>query len=194
MRAREQKDVPSVRVPLLEAVYSAVSDFGKHNLMHVIDAWLSLVHWDDSLQRGLMSDPSHCAFNAVTQRLEATYDPQQLKLLTGYLLRSTTPKSILALVCDKADSSLALELSTLVNSSHWAALKRRLRELPPLACLENIETAFANVSIAEKKHLWLLASVSSRDYAKVLRGAIQIAKLGNAESRAVSGRDGKESA
>ena len=186
IRTREARDVPSVRTPLLEAVYASVLEYPKHKSIQVIDAWLSLVHWDDSLQRGLLADPAHCAFRVVVDRLRSTENDQHIKLLSGYLLRATTPKSVQLLVVEKSDPRLAFELAKLVNTPNWTPLKRRLRELPVLACLEHLETGFTNATIDDKKRLWLLMSVSSKDCGQVLRGAVQIAKLGNADGRQVA--------
>lgn len=190
-KARADKDVPSVRGPMLETLYTCLLDFPKHKSLDVVDAWLALAHWDDSLQRGLISDPGHVAFSAVVERLNATpSNPLQynhlLQLLAGYLLRATAPKSIHSLVVEKPDPQLAMELSSIVDTPNWVALKRRLRELPTLACLETLETGFQECSLAEKKRLWLLLSVSGKDYGQVLRGANQIAKLGSSESRQVA--------
>ncbi len=183
MRARDSKDEPSVRAPMLETLYTCVLAYPKHKSHQIIEAWLSLVHWDDSLQRGLMSDTGHCAFRAVVDRMRCSADEQLLKLLAGYLLRSTTPKPIQALICEKADQRLAYELAQMVDTPNWSLLKRRLREMPTLACLQNIETVFTSVNLADQKRLWLLLSVSSNDYGQVLRGAVQIAKLGSADNR-----------
>lgn len=190
-KAREDNDVPSIRGPMLETVYASLLEYPKHRSNEVIDAWLALVHWDDSLQRGLIGDPGHVAFRAVIDRLNVTPGNQAqyrhlLKLLAGYLLRATAPKSIHSLVCEKADPQLAMELAANVDSPNWAPLKRRLRDLPRLACLQSLESGFQECSLAEKQRLWLLMSVSSKEYSQVLRGAVQIAKLGNAESRQVA--------
>lgn len=199
IKARADKDVPSVRGPMLETLYTCVLDFPKHKSVHVIDAWLALVHWDDSLQRGLIGDPGHVAFRAILDRLNATSDSpaqdsngrpdpesQSLKLMAGYLLRATTPKSIQLLVCEKEDKRLAMELAALVETPNWGLLKRRLRNLPPLACLQSLESGFSDCTLSEKKRLWLLMSVSSRAFGQVLRGAVEIAKSGNAEGRQVA--------
>jgi hypothetical protein len=190
-KARADKDVPSVRGPMLETVYKSLLEYPKHKSHHVVDAWLALVHWDDSLQRGLVGDPGHVAFNAIIARLNATPDNQTqykqlLKLMAGYLVRATAPKSIHRLVCEKADPQLALELAAIVGTANWEPLKRRLRELPALACLQTLEGGFQECSLAEKKRLWLLMSVSSIEYGQVLRGALQIAKTGNTEGRQVA--------
>jgi HEAT repeats len=187
-KARAEKDVPSIRGPILETVYFALLDYPKHKCYQVVDAWLALVHWDDSLQRGLISDPGHVAFRAVVDRLGAVHSNQEqnlqlLQLLAGYLLRSTTPKSIQSLVCEKEDPKLALELASIVDTPSWIPLKRRLRELPMLSSLKTLENGFPRCSLADKKRLWLLMSVSSKEYGQVLRGAVQIAKQGSAEGR-----------
>ncbi len=190
-KARADKDVPSVRGPMLETIYASLLEFPKHKCLEVVDAWLALVHWDDSLQRGLIGDRGHVAFCAVVDRLNATpSNPTQyshlLKLLAGYLLRATAPKSIHALVCEKTDPQLAVELASMVDTPNWVPLKRRLKELPMLASLQTLEHGFQDCSLADKKRLWLLMSVSGKDYGQVLRGAVQIAKLGSAESRQVA--------
>lgn len=187
-KARADKDVPSVRSPILETVYTSLLDFPKHKCHQVVDAWLALVHWDDSLQRGLIGDPGHVAFRAVIERLSAVpSNPDQyrqlLKLLAGYLLRATAPKSVQTLVCEKEDPQLAFEFASMVETPNWMPLKRRLRELPMLACLRTLEDGFPDCSLADKKRLWLLMSVSSKEYGQVLRGAVQVSKLGSSESR-----------
>ncbi len=190
-KTRAEKDVPSVRGPMLETIYASLLEYPKHKSLQVVDAWLALVHWDDSLQRGLIGDPGHVAFQAVIDRLNATpNNPSQyrqlMQLLAGYLLRATAPKSIHALVCERADPQLAMELASMVETPAWVPLKRRLRELPVLTSLQTLEGSFNDCSLIDKKRLWLLMSVSSKDYGQVLRGAAQIAKLGSAESRQVA--------
>ena len=190
-RARADNDVPSVRGPMLETIYKSLLDYPKHKCHQVVDAWLALVHWDDSLQRGLIGDPGHVAFHIVVVRLDATpadqaLHSQLLNLMAGYLLRATAPKSIHSLVCEKADPKLAMELASMVETPNWLTLKRRLRELPRLACLQTLESGFQECSLEDRKRLWLLMSVSSKDYGQVLRGAVEIAKLGSAEGRQVA--------
>lgn len=182
-RARADKDVSSVRGPMLETVYACLLEFPKHRSIAVIDAWIALVHWDDSLQRGLVSDPGHVAFRTIVDRLRESKDSHSLNLLAGYLLRATAPKSIQMLVCEKAEPRLAMEVAAMVDTPNWALLKRRLRDLPQLACLLNLETGFEAQSLVEKRRLWLVASVTSKEYGQVLRGALQFAKLGSAEGR-----------
>jgi hypothetical protein len=185
-KARADKDVPSVRGPMLETLYAYLLEFPRHKSISVIDAWLALVHWDDSLQRGLIGDPGHVAFRTMFDRMKAAHDSHLLNFLAGYLLRATAPKSIQMLVCEKADAGLAMELAAMVGTPNWATLNRRLHDLPPLACLQSLETGFQDCSLAEKKSLWLLMSVSSKEYGQVLRGALQFAKLGSTEGRQVA--------
>ena len=190
-KSRADQDVPSVRGPMLETIYTCLLNFPDHKSLDVVDAWLALVHWDDSLQRGLISDPGHVAFRVVIERLSAVISNKDqyrhlLQLLAGYLLRATAPKSIHCLICEKDEPQLAMELASMVETPNWVPLKRRLRELPTLACLQTLESGFQDCSLADKKRLWLLMSVSSKEYGQVLRGATQIAKLGSSESRQVA--------
>lgn len=185
-RARADKDVPSVRGPMLETLYAYLVEFPNHRSIAVVDAWIALVHWDDSLQRGLVGDSAHVAFLTIVDRLNASKDSHALKLLAGYVLRATAPKSIQTLASEKADARLALEFASMVETPNWMPLKRRLRDLPPLACLKTLETGFQECSLIEKRRLWLLMSVSSRDYGQVLRGAAQFVNLGSAEGLQVA--------
>jgi hypothetical protein len=182
-KARAEEDQPSVRGPMLEVLYACLLDYAKHKNTRIVDAWLALVHWDDSLQRRLLADPGHCAFGVVVERLRHARDAQLQKLIAGYLLRSTTPLSIQKLICEKTEPRLALQLAEMVDTRQWPNLKHRLRELPPLACLQSLESGLPEMLLGERKRLWLLLSVSSKDYGQVLRGAVQLAKLGTSEGR-----------
>ncbi len=184
-RARTGRDVMSIRHPMLETLYGYLQDIPSHGCRQVVDAWLALVHWDDSLQRGLIADPGNTAFRVVLERLDESNERSVLQLLAGYALRPTTPRSVLKSLIQKAVPELALELTLIVDDDHFPGLLRRLRELEPLECLQDIELIKPK-SFEEEKRLWMLVSASSQDFGQVLRGALRLAKSSGAEGRQIA--------
>jgi hypothetical protein len=184
-RARSGRDVPSVRTPMLETMYGYLQKFSVHRCVQVVDAWLALVTWDDSLQRGLISDPGNAAFRPVLSRFQDSREPGVLQLLAGYASRSTTPRSVLTLLTERPDAALAIELVKLADADHFPPLRRRLQELNPLACLQSVEQ-MELADFEQLKRMWLMVAASTNDFGLVLRGALRMARIGTAEGRQVA--------
>lgn len=183
-RARQGQDVPSVRTPMLDRMHSCLFDFDKHKNMELVEAWLSLVHWDDSLQRGLLCDPGHPAFLTVRRSLTESNDPMIQELLAGYLLRTTTPKSVLQILAERPQAELALVMAKWDAPTIQIAC-RRLHEVPPLKCLEAINL-MPTVSGDVQQNLYLLTAASSHDFRSVLEGALKMAKSATKEGRQIA--------
>ncbi len=182
-KARTGKDVPSVRTQMLERLHYKLALFHEHKSLAVVDAWLSLVHWDDSLQRGILSDPSHDVYRSIVQRLTQSEREPLLQLLGGYLWRSTTPKSITTTLVERPEPALAQAIATLLDAQTLPTALKRLRQLPPLQCLANLDIPGLQVGFDIQKKLWLMFAASSDDLPRILRGAIRLSKLGTADGR-----------
>ncbi len=182
-QARGGHDVPSIRSAMLEKLHHKLAYFHEHKCMALVDAWLSLVHWDDSLQRGILSDPSHDVYRSVLQRLAQSERTALLQLLAGYLWRSTAPKSITTTLVDRAEPTLALEMALLLDEQTLPVALKRLRQLPPLRCIVELDIANVQLGFEVQKKLWLMFAASSTDLAQILSGAIRLAKLGTADGR-----------
>jgi len=182
-KARTGKDVPSIRTPMLESLHYKLVLFHEHKSLAVVDAWLSLVHWDDSLQRGILSDPSNDVYRSIVQRLAQNEREPLLQLLGGYLWRSTTPKSITTTLIERSAPALALAIASLLDEQTLPTALKRLRQLPLLKCLETLDISSQQVGFDIQKKLWLMFAASSDDLSRVLMGAIRLSKVGTADGR-----------
>lgn len=182
-RVRQGHDVPSVRGPMLETMHRAICDYPSHQNTSVIEAWLLLACWDDSLQRSLINDPVHPAFRAVLEQFEHNKRTQILHLLGGYLWRSTTPKSILSVIAERSDEEFALAITDLITDDMFPIVLRRLRDMPQLASLLTIASQPVGAVSAQKRYLWLMIAANAQTLDIVLPGAIAFSKAGTADGR-----------
>lgn len=176
-RARQGRDVPSVRGMMLETLHRTVHDYCEHQNNDLIDAWLMLVCWDDALQRSLINDPRHPAFRAVLDRFWHSEHQSILELLTGYLWRNSTPGSILSILTERAESELPFMIARMVDEPFLAAAVRRLRELPALRSLAELSIPTPSVSPEVQRRLALMLAASSDNIAQVLGGALAYAEI-----------------
>ncbi|MGN6133627.1 MAG: HEAT repeat domain-containing protein [Aureliella sp.] len=182
-RARQGKDVPSVRAPMIETLHRAVYDFPTHHNFELIDAWLMLVCWEDASQRSLISDPMHPAFRAVLERFWHSDHKSVLQLLGGYIWRNSTPKSVLGIICERPESELPIMLAESLDENTLALVLRRLQELPPLASLAGLSTRANTSSSMVQRRLWLMLAANSPSLEKVLAGAVAFYESGTVEGR-----------
>lgn len=182
-RARAGKDVPTVRGRLLDCLQTQLAKFHEHESWELVDAWLATVHWDDALQRGLISDSSQVAYRAVMARLRESENPPIMQLLAGYLGRAATPKSVLNILVERRDTSLATEMTQLSEDRTWQATLKRLQHLPPLTSLTALQNNMPTVDVETERRLWLMIAASSDDLQQVLQGALLQAKAGARDSR-----------
>jgi hypothetical protein len=181
--ARSGKDVPTIRGRMLECMHAQLALFHQHESMKLIDAWLSLAHWDDALQRSLISDSRQDAYRAVMKRLRECEQPAVVQLLAGYIGRGTTPKNVLEIIVERRDTAVAIEIAKLSDSRIWQGVLKRLRQLPALASLQSIEVDMPQMNVEIERRLWLMVASSSDDIQLVLRGALRQSKLGTRDAR-----------
>ncbi len=182
-KARMGKDVPTIRGKMLDRLNAQLALFHKHQNLKLIDAWLCLVHWDDSLQRGLISDPRQDAYRAVMNRLRESEHPAVTQLLAGYVGRTATPKNVLEILIERSEPALAVAIAKLNDKHSLPGILKRLQTFAPLKCLSNIEFEMPAVGIDIERSLWLMVASSSGDVGQVMRGALRLSKLGTRDAR-----------
>lgn len=183
VRVRSGRDTPSVRGNMLETLHRVISDSRRKPMRELIDAWLTLVCWEDSMYRSLINDPEHHAYTALLERLEHCQHPSVLQLLAGHLWRGTTPKSILNIICRRTEEQLAAAIAQVVSTSLLPTALQRVRELPPLTCLQSLVHEPLDANSKTQKTRWLLLAASSRQLDNVLLGAVRFAKSASLEGR-----------
>jgi hypothetical protein len=182
--ARAGKDVPSRRGPMLEKMYNKLAQFYEHKNVNLVDAWLSLAHWDDAQQRQLISDPRQAAYRCVLKQLRQSQRPAIVQLLAGYLLRSTTPTTVLDILCQRPEEAVAIEIAKIIDDQSLGAALKCLKRLPALESLKHIDAERnLSVGIELEKRLWLMVAASSNELGQVLRGALKLSKHGTRDAR-----------
>lgn len=182
-QARAGKNVRNARRSMLEKLHAKMVLFHEHKNTHIVDAWLSLVHWEDALHRGVITDPRMDVYPALMQRIEKSDHPAVLQLLAGYAGRSAAPKRVTEILVERTDPELAVEIAKAFDADTLPAALKRLKRLPPLACLQNIGEHFHQPVFEIEKRLWMVISASSDDLALVLRGAIKLSGAGTSDAR-----------
>jgi hypothetical protein len=181
--ARSGKSAPSVRSVLLDKLNRRLAVFYEHKNLLLVDAWLCLAHWEDSAQRGLISDPRQDAYRSVLKRLAASDKIPILQLLGGYLWRSSTPASVMKILCERPEPELAIEIARLLDSQTLPTALKHLRQNPTLECLKQLDMNTLSVGFDLQKTLWLMLAASLEDLPRVLEGAVRLSKTGTADAR-----------
>ena len=184
--ARTKRDVPSIRGQMLEKLYSKLVTFHEHRNPDIVDAWLRLVHWDDSRQRGLIADPRQDVYRVVIDRLRKSQDPSHLQLLAGYLCRQATPKSVQGILAERDEPELAIAIAKLTEEHALAGVLKHLKRSAPLVCLESWHVDQHPVSSELERRLWLMLACSSENTTRILQSALQLACSGTSDSRAIA--------
>lgn len=176
-RARQGRDVPSIRGLMLDTIHRAIYDYSQHRNNDLIDAWLMLVCWEDALQRSLINDPSHPAFRGVLERFWHSEHQSILELLAGYLWRNSTPGSVLTILTERAESELPLMIARMVDDQLLSVAVRRLRELAPLQSLTELAIPAPTLAADVQRRLALMLAASSANIEQVLDGVLAYAQM-----------------
>ncbi len=186
-KARIGRDRLSIRGKLLHHLKLFLDDLSIHQCMALVDAWLVVVHWDDALQRAVMADTKGALRRILLDRLGDTAEPQAIQLLAGYLLRSSAPRDVVAIGCERRDFELAIQVARLMDSDNPGRHMRQLQELPYLRCLDQVERRWDEVPEDVQSNIWRIVASVSSDTFLVLRGAQKLMALGTEEGhRAVA--------
>ena len=162
--------------------------YHEHRNPKVVDAWLAVAHWDDSEQRGLISDVGGEAYPIIMSQLKESTATHVLQLLGGYLGRPTTPKRVLEILAARTEVELAVEIARHIQDRNWPNIASHLRRLPSLACLTTIGDDDVRLPKDLEEKVWLLVAVSSENCAQILRGALQLSRKGTSQARKSAGK------
>lgn len=168
---------------LLKRLHKQMVLYHEHRNPQIVDAWLALVHWDDSEQRSLLSDPTMDAYKVMMDRLKNSPDLSVLQLLAGYVGRTTTPKRVSEILAARPEQEIGHAIASLLNDRNWSSIATHLRRLPPLACFQGVNASDETVPKEIEERLWQLVAVSSDNCAQILGGAIKLSRKGTSQGR-----------
>lgn len=189
------RTLPSLTFQARQARRTVVGQLHKYMVLYhehrnpkIVDAWLAVAHWDDSEQRGLISDSGGTAYAEIMQQLKDSNANHVLQLLAGYLGRPTTPKRVLEILAQRPEVELAIEIARFIEDRNWPNIASHLRRLPPFACLKDIGDEEVRLPKDLEPQVWLLVAVSSDNCAQILRGALKLSRRGTSQARKSAGK------
>lgn len=171
----------SFRPRLIEMLHQELLRYPKNELL--MQAWLSVVHWEDGQQRSLLSDTSNPVYSSMLRAFAETCDAVALQLLAGYVWRSTTPASIQSVISEQPSPLLAVEMARLVSEDQLELVLHRLHSSPPLASSACVEEDKLQLDKATYRRLLLIMAASREDASWALAKSTTLAKGSSAESR-----------
>ena len=181
-RAARQGQSPSspVRLRLLKKLHGRI--MSPTNSPALLDAWLSVVHWDDSLQQCWLSEPGHPAYSKLLARLASSNEPATLQLLAGYLWWPATPRSILSILFEHTNPHLLVEMAKLLSEESLPGVLDKLRASPPLACMATLDLKTLELDGKTEHRLLRLLAASSEDLSWTLSTCLALAQSSRPES------------
>lgn len=174
-RARSGRDVPSVRIPMLQSLFASIYEYQQHRCVEVIDAWLRMSAWDDASLRTVLLDPGHPCYNQIMRRLRFSQEPQIIELLAGFLPRRSTPQVVLDVLAQRQESFLAFHLIEKYQNSLDEVSRYHLERMPRCECLFIFNTdELAHMSFAQQQTLAMLRAANASSPHTVIQAAVDI--------------------
>lgn len=174
-RARSGRDVPSVRIPMLQSLFASIYEYQQHRCVEVIDAWLRMSAWDDASLRTVLLDPGHPCYSQIMRRLRFSQEPQIIELLAGFLPRRSTPQVILDVLAQRQESFLAFHLIEKYQNSLDEVSRYHLERMPRCECLFIFNTdELAHMSFAQQQTLAMLRAANASSPHTVIQAAVDI--------------------
>jgi hypothetical protein len=174
-RARSGRDVPSVRIPMLQSLFSSIYEYQQHRCVEVIDAWLRMSAWEDATLRTVLLDPGHPCYTQIMRRLRFSQEPQIIELLAGFLTRRSTPQVILEVLAQRQESFLAFHLIEKYQNQFDEVSRYHFERMPRCECLFIFNTdELAHMSFSQQQTLAMLRAANASSPHTVLQAAIDI--------------------
>lgn len=174
-RARSGRDVPSVRIPMLQSLFASIYEYQQHRCVEVIDAWLRMSAWEDASLRTVLLDPGHPCYSQIMRRLRFSQEPQIIELLAGFLPRRSTPQVVLDVLAQRQESFLAFHLIEKYQNSLDEVSRYHLERMPRCECLFIFNTdELAHMSFAQQQTLAMLRAANASSPHTVIQAAVDI--------------------
>jgi len=174
-RARSGRDVPSVRLPMLQNLFASIYEYQQHRCVEVIDAWLRMSAWEDATLRSVLTDPGHPCYNQIMRRLRFSQEPQVIELLAGFLPRRSTPPIVLEVLAERQESFLAFHLIEKYQNTLDEVSRYHLERMPRCESLFIFNTdELAHMSFSQQQTLAMLRAANASSPHTVIQAAIDI--------------------
>lgn len=166
--ARQDRDTPSLRAPVLERLADAVRRFPRHRHADLVDAFLCAVRWEDGCLTSLLADDEPTS-QIIAQRLEHSPQPGVIQLLAGWIRRHRIPNLVQRVLRNRSDQTFRDELLTCVGQDPSSHVLKQLRSLGTPACCRPIDRLFVQLPRTAWPAAVHLIAASEADSLRTLR-------------------------
>ena len=171
--ARQDRDRPSVRGPVLERLFESLLRHPIHRCDTLIDAYLACSSWSDSRLQATLAEAGPSA-DLLMRRLRDSQVAAVVALLAGYLRRRQIPAGIDALLRSRADAALRDALLEVVGQDLTTTLRRNLASLKLPACCRAPVAPLGSLAPAARVSLALVHAASDSDPVRVMSQIVTV--------------------
>jgi hypothetical protein len=174
-RARENRDQPTIRGPILARLVDSVQGFATHRSERLIEAFLEVSAWPDSELRALLSKPT-TSRDLLCAQLKKTTEPGAIELLAGFVRRRDLPKCIGQVIQSRTDTAFRDAFLTVVGQETTTAIEHNLQAIGMPACCQGGERIVEEVEVEQLSailHLYVAACNDSIQRLQVVAAAAE---------------------
>ncbi len=133
-RARQNRDQPTVRGPVLARLVDSVQCFPMHHNERLIEAFLEISAWPDGDLRLLLEKPSP-ARDLICKQLEHTTETGAIELLAGFVRRRELPACIVQVIGARSDRPFRDALLNHIGQDLTGTVQKNLQAIGlPTSC------------------------------------------------------------
>jgi len=174
-RARCGRDVPSVRMPMLQNLFQSILNYSQHRCTEIVDGWLCMSSWDDATMRSILLDPGHPAYTQIIRRFRFSHEPQVIELLVGFLSRRSTPPAILEILAERSESSIAFHMLEKYQNQLDEVSRHHLERMPRCECLFIFTSEdLGHMSFAQQQTLAILRAANASSPHTIIQAALDV--------------------
>jgi HEAT repeat protein len=134
---RNRRDPQLVRQHVLASLEQSVLRFSMHRVDEVIEAFLLLVHRDNTTLREILADPLNPGYRPIVEVLTQSHRPGIIRLLLSFLDDARAPSAAITILARRGDERFVESLTRKIGSEPSPAVAANLRRIDSLAWLQS---------------------------------------------------------
>jgi len=168
------------------ALALGVDRYGKHERREVIEAYIPLIRGNVGILREVLSSTVHPARNALLRIFRNAADPFVVQALCGFLQLRDIPTAVLGVLAQRDDPAFVREFVKQVGTDPSAEVRRNLKRLRQLKCLNNLPRILPNLNEFEQSLIPSLVIRTAVPASQALAAVGEILRHGLPAARAAA--------
>ena len=165
--ARQDRDQPTVRGPVLARLADSVRRFSMHRNDQLVDAFLLVSTWGDGDFRQMLADGGP-QIDLIYRRLRESEDPGVIDLLAGFVRRRNIPDRVAEIIQSRDDELFRDALLRKISHEPTATVLRNLRDLGMPKCCRGGEEIMDSIAPDYRAALVQLYVAANQDVLETL--------------------------